>query len=215
MPKKTPQFLEYFLEDCLNWSSQFSKKSMFGWYAIYKNWKVFSLFINDIIYFKVWENNKQYFEEKKSKPFSYKKKNWKVWVMSYWELPEEILEQREELDIWIERSLEVSNKAKLKKKSKIDLDIDQKILEELLKIPSWKVTTYKNLADKFWVHSRRIASVMKMNKHPDIYPCYKVISHSWNLSWYSWPDGTNSKISMLEADWIKVVDWKIGRKFIV
>jgi O6-methylguanine-DNA--protein-cysteine methyltransferase len=93
--------------------------------------------------------------------------------------------------------------------------LDQEILEALLEIPDWKVTSYKNLAIKFWVHSRRIASVMKMNKHPDIYPCYKVISHSWNLSWYSWPDGTNSKISMLEADWIKVVDWKIGSDFIV
>ncbi len=215
MTKKTPQFLEYFLEDCLNWSSEFTKKSMFGWYAMYKNWKVFSLFINDIIYFKVWENNRHYFEEKNSQPFSYKKKNGTVWVMSYWELPEEILENREELYIWIERSLQVENKAKPKKKSKKDRELDQKILEVLLEIPAWKVTTYKNLADKFWVHSRRIASVMKMNKHPDIYPCYKVISHSWKLSWYSWPDGTNSKISMLKTDGIKVVDWVIGKEFIV
>ena len=215
MAKKIPQFLEYFLQDCLDWNTQFTIKSMFWGYAIYKNWKIFSIFIGEIIYFKVWENNIKYFEEKKSKPFSYKKKNWVVWVMSYWELPEEILENREELDVWIERSLEVSIKTKAKKKSKKDRELDQKILEGLLEIPKWKVSTYKNFSDKFWVHSRRIASVMKMNNHPDIYPCFKIISHSWKISWYSWPEWSNSKFSMLEADWIKIIDWKIGSEFIV
>jgi TfoX/Sxy family transcriptional regulator of competence genes len=55
--------------------------------------------------------------------------------MSYWELPEDILENREELYIWIERSLEVENKTVSKKKSKKDLELDNKILEKLLEIP--------------------------------------------------------------------------------
>jgi len=55
--------------------------------------------------------------------------------MSYWELPEEILENREELNIWIEKSLEVKTKTKNNKKSKKDLELDNKILEKLLEIP--------------------------------------------------------------------------------
>jgi TfoX/Sxy family transcriptional regulator of competence genes len=55
--------------------------------------------------------------------------------MSYFELPEEILEHREELNIWIERSLEVLSKTKPKKKSKKDRELDQEILEALLEIP--------------------------------------------------------------------------------
>jgi TfoX/Sxy family transcriptional regulator of competence genes len=31
-------------------------------------------------------------------------------MLSYYELPEELLENREELDIWIEKSLEVESK---------------------------------------------------------------------------------------------------------
>ncbi len=212
--KKTPQFLEYFLQDCLNWDPQFTKKSMFWWYWIYKNKKIFALYVYDEIYFKVWENNIDNYKKYWSSVFEYNKSGKKM-ILSYYTIPEEILENREQLNIWIERSLDVESKTKNSKKTKKYLELNQRILEELLKIPKGKVTTYKNLADKFWVHSRRIASVMKTNKNPDIFPCYKVISHSWKLSWYSWPDWTNSKISMLEVDWIKIIDWKIGKEFIV
>jgi len=75
MSKKIPEFLNYFLQDCLEGSSEYSTKSMFGGYAIYKNKKVFSLFIDEVIYFKVGENNISDYKEKNSKPFSYKKKN--------------------------------------------------------------------------------------------------------------------------------------------
>ncbi len=214
MPKKIPQFLEYFLEDCLNWNSEFTIKSMFSGYWIYKNKKIFAIYAMWELYFKVGENNIGDYKKYNSKIFEYKKK-WKIATIWYYTLAEEILEQREKLDIWIEKSLEVKSKTKSKKKSKKDLELNEKILEELLKIPKNKVTTYKNLADFFWVHPRRIASVMKTNKNPDIYPCYKVISHSWKLGWYSWPDGINSKIEMLKADWIKVVDGKIDKSFIV
>ena len=214
MPKKIPEYLNYFLEDCLQWDKQFSIKFLFWGYAIYKNKKIFSLFINEVIYFKVWENNIWDYKEKKSKAFSYKKKNWVVWVMSYYELPEEILENMEELDSWINKSLEVKSKTKNNKKSKKDLNLDNKILEKLLEIPKWKVTTYKILADIFDVHPRRIASVMKTNNNPDVFPCYKVISHSRKLSWYSWPNWVKSKIELLEQDWIKVIDWIIWSEFI-
>ena len=214
MPKKIPEYLNYFLEDCLQWDKQFTKKNMFGWYAVYKNWKVFCLFLMDTIYFKVDEKNRIGYEKRNSKPFSYTKKSWEVSVMAYWELPEEILENREKLDTWINKSLSVENKTKPKHKSEKDRELDKNILESLLEIPDWKVSTYKILADKFWVHSRRIASVMKMNKQPEVFPCYKIISHSRKISGYSWPDWVNSKIRMLEADWIRVNNCMIDKKYI-
>ena len=112
MPKRIPEYLSYFLEDCLQWDKQFSFRRMFGEYAIYKNWKIFSFCIDEVIYFKVWEDNIWDYKEKNSKPFTYKKKNGIVWVMCYYELPEEILENREELDLWINKSLEVKSKIK-------------------------------------------------------------------------------------------------------
>jgi len=57
-------------------------------------------------------------------------------------------------------------------------NISQQILEELQRIPKGKVMTYKTMADKFGVHPRKVAMTMKYNIQPDVYPCYKVISHS-------------------------------------
>lgn len=85
------------------------------------------------------------------------------------------------------------------------MEIDKQILELLLKIPKGKVTTYKILAEKFWVHPRRIASVMKYNKNPRVYPCYKVIAHSLKISWYSALEWVDSKIEMLKKDWVKIL----------
>ena len=82
-------------------------------------------------------------------------------------------------------------------------------MESLLKIPKWKVTTYKILADKFWVHPRRVASVMKHNKNPEFFPCYKVVSHSLKLWWYSAYDWVNTKVEMLEKDWVIIDNWKV------
>ena len=64
-------------------------------------------------------------------------------------------------------------------------NINQDILKYLQNIPKGKVSTYKRLADHFSVHPRKIASVMKYNKSPEIYPCYKVISESGKLSGYN------------------------------
>lgn len=106
MAKKIPEFLNYFFEDCLLWNRQFSYKSMFGWYWIYKNWKIFSIYANDVLYFKTWENNIEDYKNKGSKPFTYMKK-WKEYSLKYFELPEDIIEREDELNLWIEKSLEV------------------------------------------------------------------------------------------------------------
>ena len=93
--------------------------------------------------------------------------------------------------------------------------ISQKILEALQDIPKWNVMTYKTLADMFWVHPRKVAMTMKYNKYPDIYPCYKVISHSGRISGYSGQDWVNWKILRLQADGIEVRDGKIDKKYII
>ena len=115
MPKKIPEFLNYFLQDCLQGNPEYSIKSMFSWFWIYKNWKIFAIYAMWELYFKVGENNLQDYKNYNSRIFKYKKK-WKIATIWYYILPEEILEQREELDIWIWKSLEVKTKTKNNKK---------------------------------------------------------------------------------------------------
>ncbi|NDK10300.1 MGMT family protein [Candidatus Gracilibacteria bacterium] len=95
------------------------------------------------------------------------------------------------------------------------IDLKQDILEELQRIPVGKVMTYKTMADKFKVHPRKVAMVMKHNEFPDIYPCYKVISHSGKLGGYSGKNGIHGKVQRLRDDGIEVVDGKIDPKYII
>lgn len=94
-------------------------------------------------------------------------------------------------------------------------NISQQILEFLQTIPKWKVASYKSIAQKFNVHPRKVAAVMKYNKNPDIYPCYKVVAASGKVSGYSWYDGVSSKVDMLESDGIKIIDGMIDIKYMI
>lgn len=114
-----------------------------------------------------------------------------------------------------EASKEEARIKNLTKKQKEDLikskslSINKEVLEYLQTIPKGKVTTYKALALKFWVHPRKIASIMRTNKEPLIYPCYKVISDSGKMGWYSVFNWVKSKIEMLEKDWVFIKNWKV------
>lgn len=204
-----PEILKYFLYDILIWEIWYTYKKMFSWYGIYKFWKIFALLIDEEFYFKVWENNLKDYLESFSKAFTYTVK-WKIRQLPYYKLPEEILENSDELKNWIQKSLDVPEKIKVQKKS---LDISKKVLNYLQDIPVWKVSTYKILAGKFKVHPRTIASIMKYNKEPYIFPCYKVISHDWKLSWYNTPRGGEEKMEKLKNDGIEIKNWKIDKKY--
>ena len=94
-------------------------------------------------------------------------------------------------------------------------EIDKNILEYLQIIPRWKVTSYKNIAEKFWVHPRKIASVMRYNKDPITYPCYKVLSHGGKISWYNTDRWVEEKIEKLKADGIEISGWKVDKKYFI
>lgn len=94
-------------------------------------------------------------------------------------------------------------------------DIRQDILEYLIGIPRWKVMTYKTLADIFGVHPRKVAMTMKYNTAPDVYPCYKVIAHSGEVSGYNAGEWQKTKIEMLEADGVKVVNGRVSQECII
>ena len=89
----------------------------------------------------------------------------------------------------------------------------EKILKFLQTIKKGKVVSYKYIADKFGTHPRAVAMIMKHNKDPILYPCYKVVSASGNISWYSTTWWVNSKIKKLKKDWIVVKKGKIDKKY--
>lgn len=91
----------------------------------------------------------------------------------------------------------------------------EQILCYLQTIPKGKVTTYKHIAQKFGVHPRAVASVMRYNKDPITFPCYKVIASSRKISGYNTKRGVSEKVEKLIADGVRIVDGKIGEEYII
>jgi len=89
----------------------------------------------------------------------------------------------------------------------------QQVLELLRKVPQGKVTTYGELARASRSSPRAVGQIMRRNKHPELYPCFKVIRSDGNIGGY---DGcmkgakVNKKIMLLKKDGIKITKNRIN-----
>jgi len=114
--KKTNAFHDYVMDEVLAQISGITSRAMFGGYGIYKDGVVFAIIADDQLYFKVNETNKANYEHRDSEPFMYTMPNGKKMAMAYWLLPEEIMEDKRELERWVETSVAISKQTKGKKK---------------------------------------------------------------------------------------------------
>jgi DNA transformation protein len=106
---------EYVKNEILSEIPDITSKSMFGGYGFYKNGIIFGMIAAGKFYLKTGNGNLDEFKKQGSQPFTYTGKNGKPYVMSYWELPEGILENKTELVKWINRSVIESLNSKKKK----------------------------------------------------------------------------------------------------
>ena len=97
---------EYLISDVFAPIDGISSKTMFGGYGYYKHGKIFAIIADGKLYFKVHPGNKKDYEERDSKPFIYNSHKGKKVSMNYFELPEDIMEDKEILDAWIEKSID-------------------------------------------------------------------------------------------------------------
>lgn len=92
-------------------------KSMFGGSSFYKDGIIFACIADGVLYFKVDDINRPQYDVMGSKPFVYEHVNTKkITAMPYYELPESILEDRDQLKLWIDASVAASVRSKKKKK---------------------------------------------------------------------------------------------------
>lgn len=87
-------------------------KKMFGGVGFYKDGIFFALIAEGILYFKVDDVMQSTYKKYDSKPFSYEGKNNKKIVMSYWEVPVDILEHQEKLSQWASQAVLAAKRAK-------------------------------------------------------------------------------------------------------
>lgn len=114
MIKRKSEFLEYILNDVLGHVTELSSKSMFGGYGIYQKGIIFALIAYDQLYFKVGTSNQSDYVEMGSKPFTYQRKNHLKTTMSYWLVPEEIMDNKDEIVKWVDKSVQASKSSRKK-----------------------------------------------------------------------------------------------------
>jgi len=84
-------------------------RAMFGGFGIYKGGLMFGLIAEDVLYLKVDDANRPDYEARKSKPFVYEGKGKPV-SMSYWRIPDDVLEDPDELKTWAMKAYDVALK---------------------------------------------------------------------------------------------------------
>lgn len=101
---KQSEFVEYLVHDLLADMRGVSARAMFGGWGIYKEGVMFGLVDEDELFLKVGTSNRAEFEAMGSSPYTYAKKDGKRVTMSFWSVPEEMLESPPELTQLAERS---------------------------------------------------------------------------------------------------------------
>lgn len=115
MTKKN-DFVEYVVGDLLAGIRGVRARAMFGGHGIYKDDTIFGIVIEDVLYFKADASNRAQYEKLGSKPFTYLAKGSKKVSMSYWEVPAEVLEDRENLEGWASKSILINRTSTSKAK---------------------------------------------------------------------------------------------------
>ncbi len=105
------EYLDY-IKDQLSAFGEFETKKMFGGHGFFKDGLMFGMLGSGTFRLKVDESNEQDYIDKGMKPYySDKKKK----GMPYWEVPADVLEDRNELKEWAAKSVDIAIKASSKK----------------------------------------------------------------------------------------------------
>lgn len=115
MPSKHEALVNYVAKDLLSGMSV-TVKRMFGGHGFYHYGKMFGLEADGRIYFKVNDDNRPEYEKAGSEPFKYSSKDKKAVTMSYWTLPDDVMEDHEKALVWASKAVKAASQAKKKGK---------------------------------------------------------------------------------------------------
>ena len=110
--KEQPPFLKHVLHDTLSGIKGISHRAMFGGYGIYKDGIIFAIIAEDKLYFKVDDSNREDYEKHGSQPFVYEQGKHQRISMSYWELPPNIMKDKQKISRWIQASYQINRQRK-------------------------------------------------------------------------------------------------------
>ena len=101
-----------FLRDILSGFAPVTIRNMFGGAGIFHDGVMFGLVADDTLYLRADDNSSAPFEAEGKGPFTYRRKGRGKMTMPYWELPERLLDNPDELALWSARAHEVARRVK-------------------------------------------------------------------------------------------------------
>ena len=110
------EYTEYVLE-LLEPIGSVQTGRFFGGIGISRNSVQFAMIMGNSLYFAVDEDARKKYEQAGMQPFSYMTKKGRVQVRKYFEVPEEVLADPEQLRQWANESMRVASKTKKPNKS--------------------------------------------------------------------------------------------------
>ena len=85
---------------------------MFGGYGLYLDGLMFGLIANDVLYFKVDDQNRQSYIDAGSGPFTYEGKSRPV-EMSYYRVPDELMDDPGRIAEWAELAHQAAQRSRI------------------------------------------------------------------------------------------------------
>lgn len=107
------EFFDYVIDQFAGWRPVTARK-MFGGAGLYCDGVMFGLIADDVAYLKVDDSNKADFLDAGSSAFNPYPEEGKSVVMPYYEIPADVLEDRDILAEWAECALAVAKRQKKK-----------------------------------------------------------------------------------------------------
>ena len=105
------EFADFVIDQLSAWGDV-SIRRMFGGAGLYCEGVIFGVISDDVTYLKVDDSNRDDFIRAGSSPFNPYPDKIKTTVMSYYQVPADVLENRDELARWAQRSLTVAKQKK-------------------------------------------------------------------------------------------------------
>ena len=113
---KEKEFVNYVVE-LMQSIGPVSAKGMFGGHGIFLDGLMFGLVADSILYLKVDQETEKEFKAKGLDAFTYNKKG-KEFKMSYYQAPEDALEDAEEMNLWANKAYAGALRAASNKRAK-------------------------------------------------------------------------------------------------
>ena len=106
-----------FVLDQLRALPELRARAMFGGHGLYAGTHFFGILVAGQLYFKVDAASRPAYTERGMRPFSYSRAN-KVMTLNYYEVPPEILEDRELAVAWANQSIHLAKATAGRKRSR-------------------------------------------------------------------------------------------------